>query len=87
MSKRLEELVGRAAANIHDSVRGTSCPTCGRGAAGIAAPTTEDIEALIEIRDGFNTLRREFSPEVEERFRRFDSTIMYLAAMNNSPDA
>lgn len=80
MSKRLEELVHHAADNIQESLSQT-CPTCGRGAASLAVPTTEDLEALIEIRDGFNTLRRNFSPEVEEQFRRFDRTISYLNRM------
>lgn len=77
MSERLEELAAEAASNIRSATEAT-CPKCRRGAWGAPVPVVEDLEAMIEIRDGFNNLRRQFTPEVEERFRRFDNVISYV---------
>ena len=62
---------------IQDTIRST-CPTCGRGAAGVAPPTLDDLEAITTIRDGFNKHRRDFSPAMADRFKRFDSLVGYL---------
>jgi hypothetical protein len=77
---KLEDLAGEVAGSMEESIK-QACPTCKRGAANLALPAVEDLEALIDIRDGFNKHRRNFSPEMAERFRRFDSTIAYLHAM------
>lgn len=80
MTQRLNDLAAQAANNIGSGFR-ASCPTCGRGGVGLVTPTVEDLEALIEIRDGFNDLRRNFTPEMEEKFRRFDTSIGYFHAL------
>lgn len=80
MTQRLKDLAAQAANNLGVGFRAT-CPTCERGGVGLATPTVEDLEALIEIRDGFNDLRRSFTPDVEEKFRRFDNTIGYMHAL------
>lgn len=74
------ELSAQALNKIDTSIR-RACPTCKRGAADLSLPTVEDLEALTLIRDGFNDLRRQFSPAIEDRFRRFDKTISYLHTM------
>lgn len=80
MKDGLEELAETVAGTMEESIK-QMCPTCKRGAATIAAPTMEDLDALVDIRDGFNKLRREFSPMMAERFQRFDRTISYLHTM------
>jgi hypothetical protein len=75
-----DALYGDAVHSIQEAAAGT-CPSCGRGAAGSAAPDLDDLEALISIRDGFNKHRRNFTPIVEDQFRRFDRTISYLHRM------
>jgi hypothetical protein len=80
MERNSDAVFGEAVHDIQRAVEST-CSKCGRGAAGVAAPTLDDLEALIAIRDGFNQHRRSFSPLVEEQFRRFDSTISYLHRM------
>lgn len=75
-----DELFRAAADRIKSDVEGT-CPSCGRGAANMAAPDLDDLEAIIRIRDGFNKFRRDFSPAVAEQFRRLDRTISYLHRM------
>lgn len=66
-----------AAQAISESIRQT-CPTCGRGAASLPTPDLADLEALIQIRDGFNNYRRDFTPAMADRFRRLDSVVGYL---------
>ena len=80
MEHREDDVFSDALQSIVQRVEGT-CATCGRGAAGMAPPTLDDLEALIAIRDGFNKHRRSFSPIVEDQFRRFDSVIGYLHRM------
>jgi hypothetical protein len=75
-----DELFRAAADSIAEEVEGT-CLRCGRGAANVAAPTLDDLEAIMLIRDGFNKFRRDFSPAVAEQFRRLDRTISYLHRM------
>jgi hypothetical protein len=80
MERKDDEVFGAAIGAISERAAQT-CPTCGRGAADSAAPTLDDLEALINIRDGFNKHRKDFSPLVEDHFRRFDRTISYLHRM------
>lgn len=80
MHKRLNELAEAALNKMELSVRQT-CPTCKRGAAGVAPPDLDDLEALVLVRDGFDDFRRNFSPEMADRFRRFDNVIGYLHAL------
>lgn len=80
MHERLEELAGTVVGSMEQSIK-QACPTCKRGAVNLSAPDFDDLDALVEIRDGFNKHRREFSPEMEERFKKFDKTIAYLHAM------
>lgn len=71
------QVFGDAVQSINESIRST-CSSCGRGAAGLPTPDLDDLEALIQIRDGFNARRLDFSPAMAERFRRFENTIGYL---------
>lgn len=75
-----QEIARRAVIEMENNSR-KACPTCRRGAVSIPLPTVDDLEAMIEIRDGFNNLRRSFSPEMEERFKRFDAVISYMHSM------
>jgi hypothetical protein len=77
---KLEDLAGEVVGSMEYSIK-EACPTCKRGGVNLPLPEVEDLEALIDIRDGFNKHRRNFSPEMEERFKRFDKTIAYLHAM------
>jgi hypothetical protein len=77
---KLEDMAGHVVGAMEQSIK-QACPECKRGGVNLPMPAVEDLEALIEIRDGFNKHRRNFSPEMEERFRRFDTTIAYLHAM------
>ena len=77
---RMKELIKQAAEQLDASVR-QRCEYCGRGAAKMALPTLEDLEAIMEIRDGFDGLRKDFSPLIADRFRRLDNTINYLHVM------
>lgn len=75
--ERLDEISGRAARDMLESIRKT-CPTCKRGGMGLPTPDLNDLEALITIRDGFDKHRRNFSPEMLDVFRRFDRVISYM---------
>lgn len=75
-----DDLYREALYSIKSAAEDT-CNRCGRGAASMAAPDLDDLEALIRIRDGFNKHRRNFTPAVEEDFRRFDRAIGYLHRM------
>lgn len=78
--ERLDEIAGRAAQDILDGIRKT-CPECKRGAMGLPTPDLEDLEALIQIRDGFDAHRRNFTPEMRDVFRRMDRVISYLHSL------
>ena len=72
-----DSMFGSVAETIQETIRQT-CPTCGRGAAGLSTPSLDDLEALITIRDGFNKHRRDFSPTMADTFKRLDSVVSYL---------
>ena len=72
-----DSMYSRVAETIQETIR-QSCPTCGRGAASLPTSSLDDLSALIEIRDGFNKHRRDFSATMADRFTRFDRTISYL---------
>ncbi len=72
-----DSVYGFVAETIQQSIRQT-CSLCGRGAAGLPAPTLDDLEALITIRDGFNQHRRDFSPAMSDRFERLNRVVSYL---------
>jgi hypothetical protein len=55
-----------------------ACPTCGRGGVNMALPTEEDLKHLIEVKEGFDKLRRNFSPEMRARMESVDAVISYM---------
>lgn len=77
MENQDDSMYSRVAESVTETVRQT-CPTCHRGAAGISPPDLDDLEAIIQIRDGFNKYRRDFSPEMADRFKRLDGIVGYL---------
>jgi hypothetical protein len=76
----VENMYEEAAESIEESIR-QSCPTCKRGAINMAMPTIEDLEALIEITQGFDRVRRSFSPGMEDKLRRLKGLAGYLHTM------
>jgi hypothetical protein len=58
-----------------------ACPTCGRGGVNLAMPTEEDLKHLLEVKEGFDKLRRNFSPEMRRRMESVDMIAGYLHAL------
>lgn len=80
MKQHLERVAAIAAEQINESIR-QKCMVCGRGGVNSPMPTVDDLEALCQIRDGFDGLRKDFSPDIAAQFARFDNTISYLHLM------
>lgn len=76
-----ENLSASILAQIQEHDSRTPCPRCKRGALAMRMPDLEDLDACIVIRDGFNKFRRNFSPEMEDRFQRLNHVIAYMHAM------
>lgn len=54
------------------------CPTCGRGAAGLAIPNEDDLNAMIDIQESFNKHRRDFSPDMQRKIDSFKKVVSYI---------